>query len=223
MQNADQSPLRHQSRELRVARFREQLSFLLANFRFCRETMRGRRTFNESIADLKAAQRPRARRAPRRRLDPQVEFVISWMLAGRGITEPGEDDIREVCAELSGTLKAGRRRPDDHILRHHVEALAFLLEDACGEAVKMSMTKNSIYDPHLKGPSGELLLRLIRSVDPSVTETSVVNIIKSMRRTRGPGSHFHEYFPLAGRAASFTNVQTIGPAPVGIIWPIYCS
>lgn len=207
-----------------VARFQTRLGHVLNSFRLSRSSMAGRRTFNESIADLKTGQRPRARRAKRARLDPQIEFIIAWKLKMQGIDEPEPAQITRIAKELAETLKPMRGRPDDRVLSHHVEGLALLFEETCGHSVLQSQTFNSVYKPTLKGALGQRLLELIRTVDPHVTETAVANIIRAMPEPGSPDrKRFCHYFPLADHNGQMPEDLPGFEKEVGVIWPIYCS
>jgi hypothetical protein len=188
--------------------------------------MAGRRSLNESIADLRTGQRPRARRAKRARLDPQIEFAIAWKLREQGIYQPKPAQVNRIAKELAATLKVPRGRPPDRVLVHHVEALVVLFEETCGSNSKLqSQTINSHYEPNLKGNLGKALLEMIRSADPTITETAVANIIRAMPKPGSPGrKRFRHYFPLADhRGVPPEEVPGIEIRPLGVIWPIYCS
>lgn len=208
-----------------LKRFHSRLGHVLDSFRLCRSTMAGRRSFNESIGDLKTGQRPRARRAKRARLDPQIEFIIAWKLKERGIDEPKPAQVMRIAKELAKTLKPLRGRPRDRILNHHVEGLAALFEETSGHRILQSQTRNSVYRPALKGDLGRTLLQLIRTVDRQVTETAVANIIRAMPEPGSPDrKRFHHYFPLADHGGRVPDeLPGFETKEVGVIWPIYCS
>lgn len=75
-----------------------------------------------------------------------------------------------------------RHRPK---LEHHREAVSALLrafEEYLERPVKVSRSRGSTHDPHLKGPEGGVLVRLIRRVDPAFSEASLARLITSIRR-----------------------------------------
>lgn len=208
-----------------VARFQARLAHVVDNFRNCRAVMNGRRSYNQTIGDLRTACRPRAKRAPRTRLDPQIEFLIAWKLNKQGINDPKPEDVGRICAKLARTLKPTRGRPDDHILSHHVEALAVLFEETCGSPISYSRTLNSIYQPRLSEPAGSALVQIIQSVDPGVTETAIVNIIAALPKPGDPSrKRFRHYFPLADHVGAMPDeIPGHDARSIGVIWPIYCS
>lgn len=214
-----------QREQFLVARFQARLGHVLNSFRVGRSTMAGRRSFNESIADLKTGQRPRARRAKRARLDPQIEFIIAWKLKEKDIDEPGPVQVMEIAKELAETLKPMRGRPADRVLNYHVEGLALLFEETCGHSVLQSQTLNSVYRPSLKGALGKTLLHVLKSVDPLVTETAVANILRAMPEPGSPDrKRFRHYFPFADHGGRVPDeLPGFETKEIGVIWPIYCS
>ena len=208
-----------------LARYLRRLDHVLGNFCACRRMMAGRRTFNQSIADLRTGLRPRARRAKRARLDPEVEFLFAWKLKEQGIDEPEPAQIMSIARELARTLKPRRGRPEDRVLKHHVEGLVLLIDETCGSSVRQSQTVDSVYGPALKGNVGKALLKFIRSVDARVTETAVANIIRAMPEPGSPArKRFCDYFPFADYGGGvLAEMPGHEVKEVGVIWPIYCS
>lgn len=224
--STDQPSMAKKEREeALVARFQSRLGHVLENFRACRKAMAGRRTFNESIDDLRTAQRPRAERAQRARLDPEIEFLCAWKLKEQGIADPESAQVMTIAKELSATLKPTRGRPPNRVLKHHVEGLVLLFEETCGSSVRQCQAQNSDYGPRLKGHLGKALLQLIKSVDPRVTETAVANIIRAMPRSDSRGRRrFCDYFPMADHADAVPDeLPGLETKNLGVIWPIYCS
>lgn len=194
-----------QREQFLIARFQSRLGHVLNSFRLCRRRIAGRRTFNESIADLKTGLRRRARRAKRAKLDPQIESIIAWKLKEKGIDEPEPAQVMGIAKELAETPKSMRGRPTNRVLNYHAEGLALLFEETSANPVLQSQTLNGVYRPTLKGALGKSPLHLLKSVDPLVTETAVADIIRVMPEPVSPDrKQFRHYFPLAGLAGGET-------------------
>lgn len=224
--STDQLSMARKDRQrILLARYQSRLGHVLENFRACRKAMAGRRKLNQSVADLRTGQRPRARRAKRARLDPEIEFHFAWKLKVQGIDKPEPAQIMSIAKDLARTLKPRRGRPKDRVLRHHVEGLVLLFEETCGSSVRQCQTLNSVYGPRLRDDLGKAVLQLIKSVDPQVTETAVANIIRTMPKPGNRGrKKFRHYFPLADHGGAVPEeMPRFETKNLGVIWPIYCS
>ena len=100
---------------------------------------------------------------------------------------------------ISLSDKPRRGRPDDRILRHHVEGFMALIQHTLGKPVMMQSTTNSVYDPQATSEAGELLLMLAKRMEPTITEIAVVNIVnKARRRYAGKQMRYSKFFPAYG-------------------------
>lgn len=89
-----------------------------------------------------------------------------------------------------------RGNPGDTLLRRYVEALMALIQEATGTPVLATRHKDNLYEPQLVGIVGKTIRHIIGGLEPSVTETRLVNWVCEIRRERaGKPMRFRDYFP----------------------------
>lgn len=176
--------------------------------RNCVEQRNARLNFNETIAAAKQSFNPRARGKPKRkRVDPEFEFAINFKARERARERDPDaatlspKDVNAAAQELVDKLKPRRGRPSDPILAHHIQAMMALHRQSTGKDVRASLTRNSVYDPHIHGGFGEVWVRFFHEIDHAVTMTTLVNIIVETHASKAIiGKRFQDFFPFYGEA-----------------------
>lgn len=194
-------------RQKRVQQFNDRIDFLQKNYRVHVSVNADRLGYNESIALLKRSQGARYRRPKKRvRLALLVELMVNHeakaiaVAKGRAASDLQPSDIREAVKRIAKMRSTIRGRPSNDALRNHVHAFMALYRETFGDDVRAGLTRNSEYDPHLVAPVDEMLPELFRSVDPSVTLTSIVNIVLEAHASGAiKGKSFYDFFPFVVR------------------------
>lgn len=217
-------------RAARLAEFGRRFRYILCSFRLGLETV----SFNASLARLKRTVRF-GRQSPGRgdRVHPFLEIVINHRareLAARrsGAPDAGltQADVDRAAAWVASNVAPVRGRPRAQLLDHHVGGLMALIEQYCGQpliARRNDSTGN--YDPRLIGPA-RILLHL-KEVDPSITETQLVNKVRQIRRSSaGSPRCFRDVYPMYGAIMKEDGTPALTP-PFRLInfersVPIYC-
>jgi hypothetical protein len=122
-------------------------------------------------------------------------------------------DIQKAALWVTNALTVKQGAPTDRMLVHHVEALMALAQQTTGRPVLSRRDRNSVYDPHLADPKAQMIFEALNDIDPEVTVTKVVNIIRQARRKyAGKAMRFHDFMPAYGG-----KVEVFVPN-----FPIYC-
>lgn len=209
--------------------FLRKLGYLSDNYEFWRNQERRTLSFNESISALKReTSNPSDGDRFSTKLHPYADIMIAAKLSRPSNPRPSQADVETAALEVAKTAKAVRGRPNDLILEHHVHGLMVLIEETSGEAARAQRDKNSDYNPHMSNEGGHMIELFFRHLDPAVTTTSLVNIMREAKRSGViEGKRFTDFFPFYGamrdRATGqlkLTSGQTIERMePVN---PIYC-
>ncbi|HEY0012109.1 MAG TPA: hypothetical protein VGB79_04565 [Allosphingosinicella sp.] len=219
-----------------VEEFTRRLDYLMTSYRTCAAAVPDSAAFNRSLKRLQRAVRlGSAGSAAEERLDPRLEILISQRareMAGLGCGDLlGEEHamfVERAAADVASSTAPIRGRPVNLCLRHHVFGLMALIQDTCGMPVVSSREKNSVYDPQLPDASGRTMAFVFSELDPTVTKTQLVNIIREARRAyAGKPMRFRNFFPLYGaHLDAGSMVPTPGPGyrleRFEIAAPIYC-
>lgn len=218
-----------------LAEFLRRLDYVLNSYRLCKATIADSRRFNSSLARLqKTVSRPKIPGTPESRLDPRIELLITQrarQLAGLSHdefpTHQHERFVQQAAIEIAKETKPMRGRPASGMLRHHVEGLMALVQQFCGSPVEGRRDKDSEYSPHLPENGGQII-GIFMEIDPDVTETQLVNIIRDARRKyAGKPMRFLDFFPFYGGAV---DEESMIPKPgpgyrlqhFELAVPIYC-
>jgi hypothetical protein len=103
-----------------------------------------------------------------------------------------------------------------------------LHQSMTGKEVTASRMRNSVYDPTMTSVGAQFVETIFRSIDPRVSTTTLVNIVRETRRTGAiDGKSFREHFRFyGGDVDPETGFPRPGPGfrlqsfePVN---PIYC-
>lgn len=200
--------------------FHRRLEYIADSYRVARERVGSRREFNASLARLR-----RAVNAKRTRQGP-LELAISHMVRKNAAERTGAPDARVIQVDIDAAakfvvsrIKPQRGRPEDDLLRHHVEGLMALLQEMSGKPVRATRYKDNDYDPQLCDDFSEILVKFFSIVDPSVTWTTLTNyVLKARRKYAGEQMRFRDFFPLYGRSLN----QEDGSFSFEPNFPIYC-
>lgn len=185
-----------------VRRFLDRMDQLRRNFSLCCAIQQSTLGFNASLAAAKRSLNQKTRKRPARRVDPQLETYIGAraMKAARhqdpNAVTPTPDDVNAAATEAVATFKPVRGRPAHSLLAFHVHAFMALYRQTCGEELRASLTRNSVYDPHFHSRMGDMLLTMMREGNPAVTMTQLVNIVLDAHAAgTTSGRRFESYFP----------------------------
>jgi hypothetical protein len=237
MEPANRSAETPEERQSRlVGEFQNRLAWIVRSYRNCVEQRNARLNFNETIAAAKQSLNPRARSKPKRkRVDPEFEFATNFKARERAnerapdATALSPEDVNAAAQELVDKLKPRRGRPSDPILVHHIQAMMALHRQTCGKNVRASLTRNSVYDPHIHGGFGEVWVQFFHEINPAVTMTTLVNIILETHASKTIiGKRFQDFFPFYGGSIDpETGIPQPGPGyrleKFTPIAPIYSS
>lgn len=215
-------------REL-AAEFQARLNYILASFAVWRKAMMKRRTYNETVHDLRRSVQPRAKRAPRQRINLEVETLINVRLRERGLIAPAGEDVRAVTRELTEELKPLRGRPADDLLRVHVQGVMVLMHEMGGLQLTSTRTSNGRYVGRLDGIGGAAIVRCFQKIDRSIMSTTLANIVRTTNEKQElKGKTFASMFPAYGARADPNGGLPILPGnlrlqSLDLNLPIYCS
>ncbi|MFC4595537.1 hypothetical protein [Sphingobium tyrosinilyticum] len=219
-----------------ISEFRRRVDYALESNAFWRETLGHPTNFNQSLSRLKEGLGDQCRSdSVEIRQHPEVEMAVahfSKIAARKRTSVPDavvtDKDTEAGVREALAVLKTPQGRPGDPILTHHVEGLMALIQEFLGKPVMMQREKNSIYDPQASNEAGELLLTWVRHMEPNVSVTTVVNIVRKARRHyAGKRMNFLDYFPFYGATADGATGEIKLQAglrfeQLGWASPIYC-
>ena len=195
--------------------FVKRVDYALKSFRSGYETVE----FNASLARLKRTVKL-GRQGPGRgeRLHPLIELVVNHH-AHRFATERTGDETStmiqkdvEKAAALAATLISPMRgRPRAQLLDHHVAGMMALIQRFSGTPVLESRHSGTgHYAPRLMG-AGRILL-LFRKVDPTITETQLVNKVREVRRRyAGKPMPFPDFYPFYGATRGDDGTPVLAP------------
>ena len=215
----------------RFTEFRRRLEYVGESYRYWKNVEKDRPTVNESLILLnRALHVPSRKRRDQIRLHPMIEIGISmFVLRSRpdrsDISRPSQAEIQEASVELLRRTKPLRGRPRDETLWYHVKGLILLCEWASGVPVTASPTTNSVYDPQMTSDGAKSIEIAFRRIDPSVTKTTLMNIIRRTRAKRElEGKRFEDFFPLYKPEPHPDLGPPVQPTiDFNIAYPIYCS
>ncbi len=139
-------------------------------------------------------------------MHPELEVVIGHKARRRAADRTGvqgselsEADVAKAAAETVAVLKPRRGRPDDAILRYHVEALMALFQEMTGKLILVRRDKRSEYDPHPANPMAAAFIQLAQAMEPAATKTAIVLIVRAARRRYADKPmRFLDFFPNYG-------------------------
>jgi hypothetical protein len=201
--------------------FRQRLVYTLRSFTVARAIERDFGTIEASLVRLREAL-ARRRRVEQQgmRLHPQIEMALSYK--AREFAEERtktadakveQRDIQKAALFVTGAIRIKQGAPADQTLIRHVETLMALAQQTTGRPVMSRRDRNSVYDPHLADPKAQMIFDALHDIDPDVTVTKVVNIIRQARRKyAGKPMRFRELMPAYG-----ARVEEFTPN-----FPIYC-
>jgi len=113
-----------------------------------------------------------------------------------GAASVSDDDRLRAMRWAAATLKPVRGRPAAGYLHHTIEGLMALVQEYSGRPVRVGKTRNCVDDPHFKQGASEIIPKLLRELDPSITETQLVNIVlRARRKYAGRPMRFESFFP----------------------------
>lgn len=235
--SADEDGGKQKRRDAKLAEYLRRMDHVVENYRFSKKHFGDSRRFNQSLRDLRKATNPKARKRDKRvRLAPELEAAIAIGVETRRTdavsdtyVAPSADLVGEVCENLSRALTPVRGRPDDAVLRYHVQAMMVLFEWATGNAVTASPTTNSEYLPQMTSAGARVIQFVFADLEPSLPVTTLMNIIRTTRAKRElEGKRFGDFFPFYGGSIDpETGFPIPGPGfkleKFGLTHPIYCS
>jgi hypothetical protein len=219
-----------------VGEIKRRLAYVQASYAFCKAQTAGLKSYNRSLARLKrAVGRPKRPGRTEYRLHPALEIRITQRarglagIEGSARLDPAHNQfVQQAAAEIAATASPIRGRPANACLRHHVEGLMALIQEACGTPVLALREKESIYDPQLAEGVSQCLRIVFSAVDPVVTTVQLVNIVRAARRKyAGKRMRFRDFFPFyGGNVDPTTLVPQPGPhhrlEHFEVAAPIYC-
>jgi hypothetical protein len=215
----------------RFAEFRRRLEYVGESYRYWKDAENDRPTFNQSLKVLqRALKSPNRKRRKLIRLHPLVEIGIS-MLASNNSKDPADefnpspDEIETAVRELLRRTTAIRGRPSNLTLRYHVKALMLLCEWTTGVPVTASPLTNSVYEPQMTSDGAKAIEMAFKRIDPSVTRTTLMNIVRQTRGRRElEGKRFDDFFPLY-QSEPHPELAVAAPSQIEVRFahPIYCS
>lgn len=204
------------------------LNHLAESYLFWSSVFASSPTVNQSLTALdRALHHPKRKQHAPMRLHPEIEFAISYLASKEKEVgwSPTQQDIQIASRELVRRLRPIKGRPGNRVLRHHVQGLMILCEWASGVPVTASPTTNSTYEPQMSSDGAKVIQSIFQKIDPAVTITSLMNIVRGTRASRAiEGKRFEDFFPGYASEADprgprvRTSVKVLGTAS-----PIYCS
>ena len=108
----------------------------------------------------------------------------------------------------------------------YLEGLVALIIEVTGKPVMAPRTSNSVYEPRLTGAAGQVIRMFADSVEPGLSDTTLVNMIGKIRRKNaGKEMKFSDLFPFYRGRVTKDGLELGAGYRVeasGIIFPIYC-
>lgn len=189
-----------------IKEFTRRLKYIEHSYWLAKSSMSDANGFNQGLRQLKAAVNGnKGDSKTNTRLYPDIEILVN-LEAQRIRSETDGSDvplsqkhIDTAARSIATKIKPRRKRPGNEILRYHVEALIALVIEFGGQPVTGNNDRNSDYDPHLSSGNSQILKVVFQKIDPTVTETTLVNIVKDARRKyAGKPMCFLDFFPFYG-------------------------
>jgi hypothetical protein len=216
--------------------FKRRLAYVQESYRLWEAHADGNRSFNESLTRLKKAlSEPAARSRRKSRLDPRLEIMINHRARNLAGLPPDEllgadhvGFVQQAAMEIATSVPALKGRPASERVRFHVEALMALIQETCGMPVLALRDRDDVYDPHLPQGVSRIIPLMFSLMDPAVTETQLVNIVRQARRVySGKRMRFRDFFPLCGGEVDQATLAPIPRPPFQLLHfevaaPIYC-
>jgi hypothetical protein len=137
-------------------------------------------------------------------------------------------DVLRACQVIEKRLKMVRGRPNDSSLAYHVEGLMLLWKELTGKDCKASRKHgDDKYDPRPVSKGAFAIERSIKSIDPAVSRTAIVNCILRGEK-RNHGRLFREMFPFCDGGGDLARGAPTAPPGFkvvlsGLAHPIYYS
>lgn len=166
-------------------------------------------------------------------LHPELALIINLEAKRRAGMEPSaplefehQHHIMAAVRSVAATQRTMRGARSRQLFKRHLEGWVALWVQATGKSIIGHRTKDSVYDPHLDGPSGKFVRLFADSVEPSFTDTTLVDMLGEIRRKyAGKAMRFEDIFPFYGG-----NIRDGVPHPRPgyrldafiLIEPIYC-
>jgi len=215
----------------RFAEFRRRLEYVGESYRYWKEAEKDRPTFNQSLKLLARALQVRNRKSRKLvRLHPLIEIGISMLALDRSRNstaefEPSPAEIESAVCELLRRTRPIRGRPENLTLRYHVKGLMLLCEWTTGVPVTASPTTNSRYEPQMTSDGAKAIEMAFKRIDPAVTRTTLMNIVRQTRGRRElEGKRFEDFFPFYQPEPHPEHGPIVRPKiDLHFAHPIYCS
>lgn len=187
-----------------AAEFSRRVKYVMNRYRLAKLLGLDRRCFNEHLARLRE-KADREDGAAARRFRPSVwlELVIDMRARELAGLAPGE----RIGADHAGQLEQARMEVAERsrglpgnaghdLMRHYVEGLMALIQEATGRPVYAVRDRKSCYAPELDGKSAEAIRLIVAELEPDVSEITLSGWIRAIRsRNSGNPMRFCEYFP----------------------------
>ena len=209
------------------------LRHIVGSYRVWSAQLGTSRDYNASLNKLKRSVASGRRTGRKRvRLHPWLELAINerWRREiGHAVDRtPTLAEMEAAILHAASTLQPIKGAPRHDVLKHHVACMMAWVFEATGKRIKAVQTRYGDYDPHLVGKLGQGLLRLFQHLDPQITETKLVNLVRALSR---PGSPVEQGFrslcpDIGGSCEPGTAPPVLGPGlrveRFGINSPLYC-
>lgn len=184
-----------------VPEFKRRLGYIRSSFCIAQRALTNDHAeFSHSLARLRrrvrSAHRPNGQGD---RIHPEIETVITHL--ARKLAEADGCEVAQRHANAAARiavnqLKPTRGRPDDRVLGHHVRGLMAVIQETTGLPVIARRDRNSIYGLHFADGAGQLVPQLFQDIDPTITTTRLVNIVRKVRKEfAGRSFRFLDLFP----------------------------
>lgn len=201
-----------------VTEFQRRLRYVQHSFCVGQKIMGNKKQLNDAIKRLKDGIGGTSDSDTLARIPPLVEMVISYHARRIAAERTGSDDaevmgedIKRASRIAADKLEPISHRPTADVLRHHVEGLMALLQETSGKPVLVGKTRNSVEDSHFKSGVSELIPKVFRELDPTISVTQLVNIILAARRKyAGKPMRFIDFFPGYGATMAEDGSLLIG-------------
>jgi hypothetical protein len=221
--------------------FKNRLEYLARSYLLAFDAMdREGRSFNASLKRLKvhirqlgAGNAKPFEQSEDTRLHPELELLINT--EARKLADISLDDrlgpehqayVDAAAANVALVTTARRGAPNRALLRHFVAGVVALIVEVSGLPVIGQRSKNSVYEPSLGEPTGQVVRNFVSRVEPGLSDTAIVTMIRIIRKEyAGKKMRFSTLFPFYdgrvddGRLLPSSGCQLEAFIP---IVPIYC-
>ncbi|MBL8648945.1 MAG: hypothetical protein JNL35_00895 [Sphingopyxis sp.] len=224
-----------------VASFIDRLNYLQRGCRFAKTILQSNQVaFNESLRRLKdqlaridRGQHVAFERSQDNRLHPELELLINVEARNRaGVDQSAallpehQSHVLAAARQIASAQAPRRGRPGRGVLMQYLEGLVALIIEVTGKPVMAPRTSNSVYEPRLTGAAGQVIRMFADSVEPGLSDTTLVNMIGKIRRKNaGKEMKFSDLFPFYRSRVTKDGLELGAGYRVeasGIIFPIYC-